>query len=526
METDEYMIKLAQFDESQQSRPLLQRIFEGYMDPITKKVNKDQVVLLAKEYENQTGQQISDLFDALPLFCYLFGNYIQVDPDVEDYTLEQLYDTLCNPCFSESFIDKNPVTLKTEQETLRLVRTVPKVEFEKASVMVLQMKFDRYLTLIKEIIWSYTKKDQELEREALSDMIDKICVISKLAIADVTQVLENNGKIPSNSLLISEHFLDHALPTSNLDEVAIKESLQDFMKETPNFLAIDLNNELGLYKLPDPPECKREESDEFLEQLKATIKRYEGLIKEQFEKGIDTAPTEKLLAALKKQLEDYLSSKTSRSNLKTKVSPWCSPSKTKRKKKLMTREETQTAALKEIFEFYNRQRAMTCIRKTFDGADEESTQMPMGYFMKVIKDFGITLPVQKQKELFIKTALGGRYLRFEHFVKIMEKVAVEWNLHKSKELGRDRDLIVFKINRNEKKLEETPINTIEGEKLKEKAEKLNKELSDFDQRINSMKEKESKIAVEELYEFMGIYDANCVVLLKVILIQMYSSEPN
>jgi len=396
--------------------------------------------------------------------------------------------------------------------------------------------------LLTEIIESY-KKDPALEREIFADMLDKICVVANFAIADVSQILENEGKILSNSLLIVDFALEQkGLPKYVTDELSLKSVenlISEFIKQNKNFVIIDQNNEFGLYRKSESPKIKEqrveepkiakkteeirenipEKRDEFLEQLRETIRKYENLLQQQFQKGMDTSATEQLLASLRKQFEDYLNKgKTSRKSsvAKSIVNITNTSIRIKsraNKKKLPTFsniEEQYKFGLQQIFQFYNVQRAKACIRKTFDGVDEESTQMPMGYYMYVLKDFNVPLPVEKQKEIFIKTAIGGRYLLFDHFVTCMEKVAVECLNHRIKELNRNKDLIKFRLEKNNKRLQNRdvaePENLQSLAKFIEKGNKLQREMDEMISLISTLQAQDNSTVILEFYKFLGLHD--------------------
>ena len=81
MEEDEYMTELTTLERNTlhkskkmtKQKPLLQKLFKDYMNPLTGKINRDSIAQLAAEYEDHTGQNIADLSEELPLFCLILS---------------------------------------------------------------------------------------------------------------------------------------------------------------------------------------------------------------------------------------------------------------------------------------------------------------------------------------------------------------------------------------------------------------------------------------------------------------------
>ncbi len=268
-------------------------------------------------------------------------------------------------------------------------------------------------------------------------MLDKICVVCNFAVTNADEVLAAGGRMQSSSQRFAT-FMSHDMKTymvpAGMDANTVQTGIAEFVEENSPAVVIDLGNEFGLYTIPpspgpagkatatvaakSAPQQKQDEKkaadrqeDEFAASLQNTIRKYEELIEEQRQKGLDTAPMEKLLISLKAQLNDYLRKQgspgipsavssflgTSRSAVRRLIkSPWRQSGPWgKLRKPPITRDDLRLAALREIFLFYNHQRALACIRKTFDAADDEVNQMSMGYFLKVLKDYniGVELPV-------------------------------------------------------------------------------------------------------------------------------------
>ncbi len=129
-------------------RPLLQKIFERYMNPITKLVHKNYISALVSEYQTASGESIVDQLESLSAFCEPFRTHpLAIDPNVEEYSLEQLYDTLGNPGFDSEA--KAPVTFQADQGLLRILRSVPRAELKRHSSRVLAGKFQRHLPAVE-----------------------------------------------------------------------------------------------------------------------------------------------------------------------------------------------------------------------------------------------------------------------------------------------------------------------------------------------------------------------------------------
>ena len=264
-----------------------------------------------------------------------------------------------------------------------------------------------------------------------------------------------------------------------MDISTLENIFYQILKENSNLLAIDLDNELNLYK--------NEDSDEFADNLIRTIKRYEELLVQQQENGVDTSATVNLISVLNRELEEYIGKKT----LKHKV-------------KKLTKEEISRNTLKRIFEFYNRKKAIASKTKSFDKTNDEVGQMFLSNYMKLLKDFEINIPIQTQKEFFVKIASYGKFLTFDQFTLIMGKVAEAWNLQKVKELEWKKTLIVFKLNRNKKKIEVNP----NLESIKTKIEKLTKEIEELNFQIIPIKNRTLEESTQLLYNYMGIFSSD------------------
>ena len=99
----------------------------------------------------------------------------------------------------------------------------------------------------------------------------------------------------------------------------------------------------------------------------------------------------------------------------------------------------------------------------------------------------------------------------------MGQMAIEWNLKKIKDLERDRNLVLFKIKRNKKKVQSLPEaeeNDTEVERLNNKINMLEKTLEKYDEQLQSMKSKDNEALLDDLYIYMGVLDHNCSVLFR------------
>ncbi len=127
--------------------------------------------------------------------------------------------------------------------------------------------------------------------------------------------------------------------------------------------------------------------DPFKEQLLKTIHMYEALMAQQLSQGQNPDHTMRLLETLKSQLKAYLAERPGASPAISQPSP----SPEDGRGMLLNPEERRAQALDEIFHFYNRQHCYANGRKTFESLGEDINQMPLGYFAKMLKDFGIAL---------------------------------------------------------------------------------------------------------------------------------------
>ncbi len=251
---------------------------------------------------------------------------------------------------------------------------------------------------------SYSK-DHEILQEAFADMMDKIFVVSKFAVVACESILERKRTVPSCARRIAEQIFDGAAvyPTNQeLNANSIERKIGEFIQIVdPSVVAVDLDNELGLYVKKSvsqiveqvagaPKPLEETKAGDFAAQLASTIQKYERIISDQRTNGVNPASAPGLVEAMKRQLAEYLARTKGSTPVHTPSPPKTRSSRFRlTKQRIINRDQTRTETLHEIFQFYNRQRALACIRKTFDAVGEEANLMPLGYFVKVLKDFDI-----------------------------------------------------------------------------------------------------------------------------------------
>ena len=183
----------------------------------------------------------------------------------------------------------------------------------------------------------------------------------------------------------------------------------------------------------------------FIKQIKKTIAEYEALIKEK--QGEDVTEILHFKALLVDQLH--------KAELELAKSQKLGKSK-------------EDKALYEIFSFYCKQQLLIGNKPTFEQLENVSKNMNLAEFMKLCKDFAIALPPLRVREIFKKTARFSKYLDWELFLTLLEKIAFE--------------VVEYKIAELEKQLkkEQNPISSNEIEELKsQSAEKRLEELYKF-----------------------------------------------
>ncbi len=194
-------------------------------------------------------------------------------------------------------------------------------------------------------------------------------------------------------------------------------------------VAIDPNNELGLYEIKKPqtaavnrsprmsekkdlrtvtqagPSPQREETSEgFFETLDRSIKMYQDLLVQQRINGTETADTERVLATLREQLPENVGAATKPSE-ELKEPPAHSAEGVIRLKRYhvvpATVRTSQTLpkdrrqrAIEEVFHFYAKQCAVAHIRKTFDAVQTEANTLTLGHLLKFVKDFSLPIDLK------------------------------------------------------------------------------------------------------------------------------------
>jgi len=234
-----------------------------------------------------------------------------------------------------------------------------------------------------------------------------------LAISEYESVIQNEGEIvlPSGELAIHVINKEKSITNEKLTLDQIKNFLASFIEERPTAIAIDINNELGIYtkgneelkieenkeEIPqdDPQEEEKKAAPqtetEFIEQLKKTITTYEKLYILQKNQGKDTSHTQSLLHSLREQLRSYEYKDIKKNDIKFQGKYQYDSSDLGANKKSTAAEDKRSQALEEIFKFYSKQHANANGKKTFEMMEEEQNQLLLGYFLKFLKDFKISL---------------------------------------------------------------------------------------------------------------------------------------
>ena len=213
---------------------------------------------------------------------------------------------------------------------------------------------------------------KELDQKTLLPALTRIFQLCNFAMIKARDI--GNGTVIVNLgplLRALDGFILHELtPVLLLSE----------LKKLADTFAVDLNNELQLYHVPTTITL-----DSIIENLKATIKSYETMAQQLATQSIDASHIVKLLPIMKKQLRDFERQKTGEHQEISSVRS--SPGKSS----ILGTPEKRLRALKEIFRFYNRQRAFAHPVRTFEAVDAEINTMNLGFFMKFSKDFEIPI---------------------------------------------------------------------------------------------------------------------------------------
>jgi len=277
------------------------------------------------------------------------------------------------------------------------LRNVPSEEFSKNSNAVLTRKL--------QIHFPHLVSEEELKtnitKEKLSEFLNKLFMNGNFTIN--TQEELKNGNITANIDLIAENLCVkfNEMPESPITLELLDQEILSFINSQPTdtnkFLVIDLNNELQFYHpaernapqpTPTPSQVSTHPIDPaFIQTLKQTIQMYENLLNKQRENNEDFSSTENLLNSLKSQLVQYTQqySQNDRSFATSSISSKKNPAALQEKRK---------KGLQEIFKFYTKQRALAHVRKTFDTVQNELESMCLGYYLKFLKDFEISLEMK------------------------------------------------------------------------------------------------------------------------------------
>jgi hypothetical protein len=114
-------------------------------------------------------------------------------------------------------------------------------------------------------------------------------------------------------------------------------------------------------------------------RLNDTLQGYEQMLAQEPKDSLEAAHIEQLITTLRSQLTQYRSAKGTRRSRERQAAVQ------------RQRQDRRKKALNDIFHFYTKQHVTATIRKTFEGVDRELNQLTLGYFGKLLKDFGISL---------------------------------------------------------------------------------------------------------------------------------------
>lgn len=90
--------------------------------------------------------------------------------------------------------------------------------------------------------------------------------------------------------------------------------------------------------------------------------------------------------------------------------------------------EKRKRGLMEIFHFYTRQHIPQ--NRQFDDLKEIMTEIDLGEFMIICKDFQVPLSKAKLTEIFKKSSLNNKSHKFEQFLGSIGKMGAEMNREK------------------------------------------------------------------------------------------------
>jgi len=248
------------------------------------------------------------------------------------------------------------------------------------------------------------------------------------------------------------------------------------------------------------------ETDEFTSAVETSIRQYEELAQKQKILGKNNSATRNLVSLLKSQLNNK--------NTKTISRKSFSIGTTRKKDKLTLREtpnrnisqipieEMREKGLNEIFTFYCRQQRMNGRNITFEQLESGLTQMTMGEFIKMCKDFLIPLKMDKIRALFTFCAKQGRTIDIDCFMVLLQKVANQLSADKIEDLK----LKVEKIDEELLKLNEDLINQITETNEDPRKIQLESEKEHYEKEILNLETESDQQKLLDLYILMECDD--------------------
>lgn len=106
-----------------------------------------------------------------------------------------------------------------------------------------------------------------------------------------------------------------------------------------------------------------------------------------------------------------------------------------------TKSEKREKQLKGIFDFYSRQQLMVGKKATFEEIQKVLDNMTLGEFVRFCLDFQVPIKKQKIMEIFKKVSVNHREITYDQFKEILQKLFIEVNRLKVKNLKKKLDSI-------------------------------------------------------------------------------------
>ncbi len=369
-----------------QEGALIEELVRKYAAEETGLVGKADVARLAEDYAATVQAERGDVIQALETLCTLMS-VTRLVPSVEAFTADQIKQALRpspgpeeqTPTLAPA-IEEPPHPLPFELDLAPALQTVPISDLQPHSAFVVKSKLHRHASAVSDIL----SKSVAASRSPVETMQELLLSLSLLLVRSAAPDQQPTlgrprvrCEIPAESLAAVSH------------ELELEDGLLGLVKQ--GYLAVDANNELGIeYKAGT-------QKPGFVDTLRQTIGMYESLLLRQKLQGMDTAHTETLLATLRKQLGECVKGapmKRDSDNRSVMMSVRSSVSR----RSMLTPKERRIKALDEIFHFYTKQCALAHVRKTFETVETEMNTMGLGYFIKFMKDFSISINAKVQPQ--------------------------------------------------------------------------------------------------------------------------------